>query len=253
MKSFIKQNGKILLIVLLSGLIGGYFTGYYLYDSLSSEMLKQLQEQNITREILAIISMIQYGILYGLILACIGILLAKKVNLWKEFKVNKKAIIVTTIITIIGALLLFPGDKLIFAPLSSWVNDQYHSSPTFSKVISGLLAGGVIEEVMMRLFLMSLVVLIEAKLVYKNKKEIPVKAYITANIIVALLFSVLHIPATLLMTSLTPIIIIIRCFIFNGGLSLCYGYLYRKYGIEYAIAAHGLMHLISDILMIIFI
>ena len=54
------------------------------------------------------------------------------------------------------------------------------------------------------------------------------------------------------MTVLTPVIII-RCFLFNGGLGLAFGYLYRKYGIGYAMLSHGLCHLISDILMLIFI
>ena len=54
------------------------------------------------------------------------------------------------------------------------------------------------------------------------------------------------------MTSLTPLLLF-RCFLFNGGLGLLFGYLYRKYGIGYAMISHGLSHLISDILMIIFI
>ena len=114
MKYFIKENWKFLLLVLLSGLIGGYCIGLYSYDSLSLELLKELQNQNITKEIVALSSMVQYGILFGLLLASIGIILSKKIKLWKEFKINKKALITTIIITIIGALILFPGDKLIF-------------------------------------------------------------------------------------------------------------------------------------------
>ncbi len=252
MKKFLKNNWKFLLLVLLGGLIGGFFTGYYMYDSLSNEMLKQLQEQNVTKELLAIVSMIQYGILYGLILAIIGIILSKKVKLWKKFEIRKKAIKMTLIIAIIGGLLLFPGDKLIFGSLNTWVSEQYTIQPTIQKLIAGLLAGGIIEEVMMRLFLMSLLVFIISKIFYKNKKEIPVKIYVIANIIVACIFAIGHIPATMQLTTLTPIILI-RCFLFNGVLGLGYGYLYRKYGIGYAMISHGLCHLISDILMIIFI
>ena len=250
MKKFIKENWKFLLFVLLGGLIGGFFTGCYMYDSLSSDMLKQLQEQNVTKEMLAIVLMFQYGIIYGLILACIGIVLSKKINLWKEFKINKKAIIVTSIITIIAALLLFPGDKLIFGSLNSWVNEQYTSSPTISKIIAGLLSGGIIEEVMMRLFLMSLIVFIISKI--SKKKEIPNIVFIIANIIVALLFAVGHLPATINMTTLTPVLVF-RCFLCNGVIGISFGYLYRKYGIGYAMISHGLCHLISDILMCIFI
>lgn len=245
-----KKNWIFLLLVLFGGLIGGYCIGLYSYDSLSEELIKQLQDQNISKEMIALSSMIQYGIVFGLILASIGIVLSKKIKLWKDFKLNKKAILTTTITTIIGALILFPGDKLIFGSLSTWVSEQYTLKPTIYKMIGGLLVGGIIEEVMMRLFFMSLVVFIIFKIL--KKKEIPTKVYVIANIIAALLFAAGHLPSTATMTALTPIIII-RCFLFNGCLGLAFGYLYRKYGIGYAMISHGLCHLISDILMLIFI
>jgi uncharacterized membrane protein YagU involved in acid resistance len=62
---------------------------------------------------MALASMIQYGIGFGLILAIIGVVLSRKINLWKEFKIDKKAVIATIVITVIAALILFPGDKLI--------------------------------------------------------------------------------------------------------------------------------------------
>lgn len=250
MKKNCKKNWIFLLLVLFGGLIGGYCIGLYSYDSLSEELIKQLQDQNISKEMVALSSMIQYGIIFGLILASIGIVLSKKIKLWKDFKLNRTAILTTTITTIIGALILFPGDKLIFGSLSTWVREQYTLKPTIYKMIGGLLVGGIIEEVMMRLFFMSLVVFIISKIL--KEKEIPTKVYVLANIIAALLFAVGHLPSTATMTALTPVIII-RCFLFNGGLGLVFGYLYRKYGIGYAMLSHGLCHLISDILMLIFI
>lgn len=250
--NFVKEHWKFLLFVLLGGLIGGYCIGIYSYDTLSKELLKQLQDQNVTKEMLGISSMFQYGITFGAVLAAIGIVFSKKVNLWKEFKFDKKAVIVTIIITLISALMLFPGDKLIFGSFNSWINEQYTVSPTIYKIIGGLLVGGIIEEVMMRLFFMSLITLVISKLFYKNKKEIPVKVYVIANILAALLFAAGHLPSTATMTILTPLIVF-RCFLFNGGLGLAFGYLYRKYNIGYAMIAHGFAHLIADTLMIIFI
>ena len=97
---------------------------------------------------------------------------------------------------------------------------------------------------------MSLIVFIISKI--SKKKEIPYIAYIIANVLAALAFAALHLPATATMTNLTPIIII-RCFLINGGLGLAFGYLYRKYDIRYAMISHGLCHLIADILMLIVI
>ena len=250
MKKFFKDNWKFLLIVLLGGLIGGYCTGLYGYDSLSPELLKQLQNQNVSKEMVVLSSMVQYGLVFGVILASIGIVLSKKIKLWKKFKINKHAIIITVIITVIAALVLFPGDKLIFGSMNSWVMEQYTTKPTLYKMIGGLLVGGIIEEVMMRLFFMSLVVFIISKIL--KKKEIPTLVFIIANILAALLFAAGHLPSTATMTTITPLIII-RCFLFNGGLGIAFGYLYRKYGIGYAMISHGLIHLIADVLMLIFI
>ena len=248
MKKIIKENWKFLLLVLLGGLIGGYCIGLYSYDSLTPELLQELQKQNVTKEMIVFASMVQYGLL----LASIGIVLSKKIKLWREFKINKKAILITLIIAIISALVLFPLDKLIFGSLNTWVLEQYTVKPTIYKILGGLFVGGIIEEVMMRLFFMSLVVFIIYKLFYKNEKKIPTIVLIIANIISSLLFAAGHLPSTATMTTLSPIIIF-RCFLFNGGLGLTYGYLYRKYGISYAMIAHGLAHLISDICMLIFI
>lgn len=252
MKEYIKNNWKFLLFVLCSGLIGGYCTGLYILEMYSQEMLQQLQGQGMTIEMLALSAAVQYGILYGVILAAIGLTLSKKVGLWKQFRFDKNAVVPTAIITIIGALCLFPGDKQIFGSFSSWVNDLYKVSPGLPKIIAGLLVGGVVEEVMMRLFVMSLLALIISKLFCKNEKDIPVRIFAAANIISALLFAAGHLPGTMAMTTLTPLLVF-RCFLFNGGLGLCFGWLYRKYGIGYAMIAHGFAHLISDLLMILLI
>ena len=252
MKKFIKENWKFLLLIFLGGLIGSYCLGVYSYEELSAELLNQLQDQNITKDMVIISSIFQYTILYGVLLACFGLVLSKKIKLWKEFKTNKKAFLVTGIITIIATLILFPLDKIIFGSLSTWVNELYNVKPTIYKMIGGILVGGIIEEVMMRLFFMSLVVFIIYKLFYKNKKEIPTFVFVIANIIAALLFAAGHLPSTATMTTLTPIIVF-RCFLFNGGLGLTFGYLYRKYGIGYAMIAHGMAHLIADALMLLFI
>lgn len=250
MKNFIKENWKFLLLVLVGGLIGGYCLGPYMWDSSSPEVIEQMVAQGATKETISLSTMVQYGIIYGLILAIIGVIFSKKIGLWKKFELNKKAIIVTSIITIIGGLILFPGDRLIFAPFNEWIMSLYQEAPSIYKVIGGLLVGGIIEEVMLRLFLMSLLSFIIYKLFYKKEKDCPTKAFVISNIICAILFSAGHIPSTIAMTTLTPLLVV-RCFLLNGAYGLSFGYLYRKYGIGYAIISHGVCHLIADTLMII--
>ena len=98
MKDNIKNNWKFLLFVLSSGLIGGYCIGLYLPEMYSQETLQQLQEQGMTTEMLALSGAVQYGIIYGLILAAVGVIISKKVRLWKEFRFDKDAVAVTAII-----------------------------------------------------------------------------------------------------------------------------------------------------------
>ena len=149
-----------------------------------------------------------------------------------------------------GALLMFPVDKLVFGSFNEWVNSLYASEPTIEKFISGVTYGGVIEEVIMRLFLMSLLSFFVYKVFYKNEQDVPIRVFILANFIAAILFAAGHLPYTMSVTALTPVVIM-RCFIMNGGIGLLFGFLYRKYGIGYAMLSHALCHIISDITMFI--
>jgi membrane protease YdiL (CAAX protease family) len=59
----------------------------------------------------------------------------------------------------------------------------------------------------------------------------------TANILVALLFGLGHLPATAALVPLTPLIVI-RAVALNGSASLVFGYLYWARGLEAAMLAH---------------
>ena len=54
------------------------------------------------------------------------------------------------------------------------------------------------------------------------------------------------------MIGLTPMIIL-RCFLLNGTLGLMFGWLYRKYGLRYAMIAHMGCHIISKMIWILFV
>ena len=44
---------------------------------------------------------------------------------------------------------------------------------------------------------------------------------------------------------------IFRCFLLNGGLGLLFGWLFRKYGLRYAMVAHGGCHIVSKLAWIL--
>ena len=73
-----------------------------------------------------------------------------------------------------------------------------------------------------------------------------------SNIIAALLFAAGHLPATFAILGTSPLLIA-RCFLLNGGLGLLFGRLYRKYGLRYAMIAHGGCHVVSKLVWILFL
>ena len=68
----------------------------------------------------------------------------------------------------------------------------------------------------------------------------------------ALLFAAGHLPATVgIFGTLTPPVLV-RCFLLNGGFGLVFGRLYRRYGIQYAMLSHAVLHIVSKLIWTIF-
>jgi hypothetical protein len=112
-----------------------------------------------------------------------------------------------------------------------------------------------LEEIMLRLFVMSLLAFLIWKLFFRKaeKKQIPVGVFVAANLISAMLFAAGHLPATITaFGTLTPMLLV-RCFLLNGAFGVWFGYLYRKYGLSYAMLAHALVHVVSDVIWAMFI
>ena len=103
---------------------------------------------------------------------------------------------------------------------------------------------------MLRLFLMSLVAFLLQKLT--KSSEVKPQHFVIANVASAILFAAGHLPATIVTLGIDALILV-RCFLMNGGFGLIFGRLYRKYGIQYAMLAHAGMHIVSKLVWILFI
>lgn len=124
--------------------------------------------------------------------------------------------------------------------------------PTPAYILGCVTYGAVIEEVMLRLFMMSLIALVLHLIFERGKETASVWVLVTANIISALLFAAGHLPATQILLGLSPMILV-RCFLLNGGIGLLFGWLYRKFGLRYAMLAHGGCHVVSKLIWILFL
>ena len=250
MVDFVKKYWKTTLFFALAGLVGGFFVGLYQMDSYPEEIRQEILSQGISNVLLGAISAVQAAG-YGLVLGAAGIFLGKKTGLWKdERKLEKKPLTCTAIVAILGGMLLILPDLLIFGNYSEVVRDSYAVKPTVSYMLAAVIYGGVIEEVMLRLFFMSLLAFLLQKLFRRESGTTGV--LIAANVITAMLFAAAHLPATAMLMELTPMILF-RCFLLNGGFGLVFGWLYRKYGLRYAMLAHAGCHVVSKLIWILFI
>jgi len=97
--------------------------------------------------------------------------------------------------------------------------------------------GGLGEELVMRLFLMSLVAWLVGK-VWKTAPGQPASgAFWLANILVAIAFGAGHLPLAAQLTRLTPSLVT-AVISLNAVAGLGFGYLYWKRGLESAMLAH---------------
>ena len=231
------------LALLPVAIVGGYLAALVAISSMEPSALETAITQIGSKQLIAVISTVQPVIL-ALISGFFGYILAEKVGLMRPFGLEKSKVLKTAIISLIGGA-LFSLDAWTFA---KWIPElRYDTAGSFDAVTwaASILYGGIVEEVMLRLLFMSLLSFLAWKLFFRKEQTIPTGVFIGANIIAAILFAAGHLPATVqAFGGLTPMLLF-RCFLMNGAFGLIFGRLYRKYGIQYAMLAHMLFHVVS--------
>ncbi len=241
------------LIMLPFAVIGSYFAALYTLNYTNPELLEKALAQIGSKDVLVLISTIQPVIL-ALLCSFFGYILSEKVGLMRSFSFERKNIIVVLGISALCGIML-SLDAWTFAKWIPELNGYYDTAGSFNTVtwITSVIYGGIIEEVMLRLFVMSLISFIIWKCFFRKEKKASDKVFITANVISALIFAAGHLPSTaILFGNLTPLLLI-RCFLLNGAIGTVLGRFYRKYGIQYAMLAHVMVHIVSKIIWIAFI
>ena len=252
MKTFIRDYWKTLLFFAVVGLIGGFFTCLYSLESYPDVMKQEMYAQGLTDTLLGLITAVQSAG-YGLFLGAAGIWLGKKVGLWKDERhITKKPLLAAIIIAVIGGLALILPDLLIFSKYEPALLGVYAVKPTVPFLLATVTYGAVIEEVMLRLFMMSLVAFVLHLLFERKRDGVSTAVLVAANVTSALLFAAGHLPGNDMMFGLTPVIVL-RCMLLNGVFGLAFGWLYRKFGLRYAMIAHGGCHVVSKLIWILFI
>ena len=254
-KEVLKNNYKYWLFLIAVGIVGGIFTGFYTLEITDPAILEEALLQVGGETVYILISTMQV-ISYALIFGILGKFIAGKAGLLREVKFDKKTTVKIALIGLVGGALVTVLDTLIFASGADGeaIKESLRISLSLSSIIASFTYGGIIEEIMMRLFLMSLIALLLWKIFSKKSEAIPAWTLVIANVLTAMLFAAGHLPATAGTTGLTPMIVL-RCFLFNGGMGLIFGRAYRKHGIHYAMLSHIFAHvgmkLISAIIILV--
>ncbi|KOA20030.1 CAAX amino terminal protease self- immunity [Clostridium homopropionicum DSM 5847] len=263
MKTLNKTDLKVSLIFTAIGILAGVFLGLFQIDTIKADpkqmeiVLKQLP----SLELLVVVSMLQTG-LYAFLCSFSGLKLARKVNLGspmieslfykheKKIPIIRSGIIASTVIGILSAVLIAFSDKFIFQNLMPQIKPSagYVFSPVY--FFGSVLYGGIIEEVIMRLFFISLIVFGLNKL-FANQGNNSIGTILInwgAILLAALLFAAGHLPATGQLLGLSTITII-RSFVLNGLAGIGFGWLYWRKGFEYAVIAHMLTHMVNQLIL----
>lgn len=239
------------LALLPIALIAAYFTALYQLEILDEATMSMLLKQLGSSSAFIAVYMAQIAV-YALVMGFFGHILATKLGLMRPVRLEWSSLKwVLPLSVLAGALLSL--DWWTFGAWIPGLREGTDLTLSLPVIIASVLYGGVIEEVMLRLFMMSLLAWLGWKVFFRKAEKAPTGAIIAANAISALLFAAGHLPATQqLFGTVTPLLLL-RCFLYNGGMGLFFGWLYRRFGIQYAMLGHAMAHVISKLIWFIFV
>lgn len=143
-------------------------------------------------------------------------------------------------------LVIFFSDKIFFASLAL-AKTEVH--PPFLAGALASIYGAINEEVLLRLFLFTLIYFLLNK-VFKYKPNKRLTLLWSTNILVALLFGIGHLPAAFDMVGSPSAFEISRMLILNGIAGIVFGWLYWSRGLWTAMAAHFVTDLMIHVFLI---
>ena len=256
-------NWKIFFILLAASVFGVIavlpYTLALQADTLAKVKLPMPLPLLLTIQVLQNAVMFAIAILIGLVLAKrIGLglpILEAKLN-GESVAARVKAILLPSILPgIIASIMIIALDQFVFGPgLAAQLGntaDALKLQTGQPAAWQGLLAsfyGGFDEEILLRLFVMSLLAWLGKFISHTAEgKPTPIIFWI-ANILAAVLFGLGHLPATAAILPLTPLVVV-RAIVLNGLAGIVFGYLYWKRGLESAMLSHFAADIVLHVLI----
>ena len=107
-----------------------------------------------------------------------------------------------------------------------------------------LLYGGITEELLMRWGLMTLLVWVTWRVLQRRATSPGKLCFVLAILISSFIFGLGHLPVAVFLIPETTLALVLFVIVANSSFGLVAGYLYWKYGLEAAIIAHMLCHVL---------
>ena len=243
-------NWKIFFILWVAAILATLAVLPYVFE-MQSDLIALVP---ISLPALIAIQIVQSGILFAIFIF-IGLILMKRIGLstpildaatnGETYADKFSAILPISIaLGVIASLFIVGLDAYVFQPaLLRELGDKANalnlqtSQPAAWKGFLASFYGGITEELLLRLFVMSLLAWL-GSFINKTSDGKPTNIiFWTANILAAILFGIGHLPAVSVLLPLTTLVVI-RTVVLNAVGGILFGWLYQSRGLESAMIAH---------------
>lgn len=241
-------------ILLAAAFFGGVAIMPYSLRLLKESSQKKPLKMSVSR--LLVLSFLQTGILSAFVIG-VGLIAAHAIGLgapYLEAAITGGVISVSiaSMLTIAIGLGLLAGlvlllADILFLPYFPPALLSAAQNTTLWENFTASFYGGINEELLMRFFGLSVLAWL-LSLLWHTSMGLPTTAvFWIANVILAILFGIGHLPALKgLMGKMTPVMIA-RSLLLNAPVGLLCGWLFWQYGIEAAIVAHFVADIIYHV------
>ena len=236
MKKYMKLIGIFAGIGLIAGVLAGIIQEPNLPDEIREVILNDVGSMNVFY-IIAGIQIMVYTVLTSLG----GFFLAEKLNL-NVLRFSKNRLWLPVALGTLSAMIIVFGDAYVFASFLPTTVESYEID--FTYLMAGIIYGGIIEEILLRLFFLTLLLFLFQKI---SKSKASWTSY-TAVIVSAIVFGLLHLPAMALIAELTPMIAV-RTVLLNALPGMLFGYIYLKEGLWYSMLTHMFTHIVMQLIL----
>lgn len=208
---------------------------------------KARQRMHQPRWVIVLLQSAQSVVLLG-VTTSLGLLIARQIGLGaplldgllagKDVTAQALAIILPAVIVgIASSVVLLVLEMTVFWPRLPQAMRDHFPIPALWKRLLASFYGAIDEEILLRLFLLSLLAWLIGFVWHLPSGQPTMGAFWLANVIAAVIFGLGHLPATAALVKLTPLLIG-RAILLNGVLGIATGYLFVRYGLEAAMLAH---------------